>query len=164
MIIFDRPVSYLLGDSKCKIFLRIQLFQKFTVLMIPHHRNWTLLKQYDFRFHSARKNKAFLASVTKMHGNKWFGEPKNITWCNGFWMIFKKCLFLKTSISGISPKEQFWICWESKNLFVFPMFLIKLEVGKISRVSEKSFVFPMFLNAFRKRSLFKKWPFQFSPA
>ena len=44
--------------------------------MIPHHRNWTLLKQYDFRFHSARKNKAFLASVTKMHENKWFGEPK----------------------------------------------------------------------------------------
>ena len=96
------------------------------------------------------------------HKNAWISQvcwTENITWCNGFWTIFKKCLFLKTSISGIPPKEQFWIFWESKNLFVFPMFLIKWEVGKTSRVSEKSFVFPMFLNAFRKRSLFKKWPF-----
>ena len=45
--------------------------------MISHHRNLTLLKQYDFRFHSARKNKHFLGNRSKVFEFPMFLEHKS---------------------------------------------------------------------------------------
>ena len=50
--------------------------------MIPHHRNLALLKQYDFRFHPARKNKHFFGNRSKVFEFPMFAEPKSVCFPN----------------------------------------------------------------------------------
>ena len=88
-------------------------------------------------------------------------ETESITWCNGFYMIFKNAMFLKHPIFGNPPKVQFWNCWEnSKKCLYFQCFCEFQKPGICIAQVEKCLYFQWFWAVFKKDYFLKSDHFQ----